>query len=174
MYKIKPITINGNKAPIEFKSCSIDEITVITGGYIITPRGEIIVIDEKEEHCNIFSDYINAYLEQDSRKIYDTLTSTKMLCNFGCCVYSGIRYKEYIMDLSGNTPQDLCSLTFPDNMLELTEVQKMICKKLIASNKSILGNREKIYIQYGNFPDNIYTKDQIIEILNQKISQRRY
>ena len=160
------ITINGNKSKLDFQSCSMDELTVLVGGYIITPRGEIIVVDESDEHCNIFSAYINEYLEQDDFKIYDTGTALKILCEFGCCVYSGIRYKEYISSRTGNYDDEALTLAFPKEIEEITTVQKEICKRIIESNKSLLGNREKFYIAYESFPGIPYTKEQILSILN--------
>ena len=165
---INPITINGNKSPISFKSSEIDELTIIIGGYIITPRGEVIVVDEDDEHCNVFSAYINVYLEQNSPKIYDTGTAIKILCESGCCVYSGIRYREYIAGKTENFDNEAISLSFPQDIDAITSVQKEACKKIIDSNKSVLGDREKIYMLYGGYPDTVYTKEQVLNILNTK------
>lgn len=162
---IRPITINENVSNIEFKSHNLEDISVITGGYIITPHGEIILVEEDEEHCNVFSEYINSYLENNSKKIYDTFAATKILCDLGCCVYAGIRYKEYILSKSEET-LEIASLTFPNSFDILTSEQKNICKRLIDSNKSLLGDREKIYIQYGSFPDNVYSKEEILTMLS--------
>lgn len=165
--KVRPITINGNESLIEFNSCKLDEITVITGGYIITPSGEIIIVDEKDEHCNVFSAYINMYLEEkESSKTYDTSTAMKILCNIGCCVYSGIRYHEYISSKTETFDNEAITLAFPQQIEEITPIQKEICKKLIESNKSVLGNREKTYMAYESYPDIVYTKEQVMSILN--------
>ena len=151
--KTKIMTINNKLSEKEFNSCELEEISVIIGGYIITPRGEIIIVDE-EEHCNVFSDYINEYLEQkSSSKTYDTYEATKILCEIGCCVYAGIRYKEYISNKNEGYIDNMGSLTFPKDITTLSEFQKEACSMLISKNKSLLGNREKIYIQYGSFPD---------------------
>lgn len=163
---INPVSINGNLCR-EFMSSTIDDLSVIVGGYIITPRGEIILVDNRDEHCNVFSDYINAYLETGLYKIYDSYMATKILTELGCCVYSGLRYDEYIENKSGNLNLDLCSLTFPSNF-NLTDIQRDICKMLISKNKSSLGDKEKIYIQYGTFPDNVYPKKFILDLLEQK------
>lgn len=165
---IKPITINGNESILSFQSCEIKEITVLKGGYIITPRGEIIVVDESDEHCNVFSAYINEYLEQKESKTYDTSTAIKILCELGCCVYSGIRYKEYISSRTGNLDDEALTLAFPKEIEEITLIQKEVCKKIIESNKSLLGNREKFYMAYESFPGIVYTKEQILSILNSK------
>lgn len=165
---IKIKTINENESTLSFQSCSTEELTVLIGGYIITPRGEIIIIDESDEHCNIFSTYINEYLEQKEFKIYDTGTAIKILCELGCCVYSGIRYKEYISSRTGNFNDEALTLAFPKEIEGITSIQKEICKKIIESNKSLLGNREKFYMTYESFPGIVYTKEQILSILNSK------
>lgn len=162
---VRPVSINGNLCK-EFKSSSMEDLSVIVGGYIITPHGEIILVDENEEHCNVFSEYINSYLENDSEKIYETLIATKILCELGCCVYAGIRYNEYVSNKSAGSQDNMGSLTFPNDFNNLTKIQKEICLELISKNKSLLGDRDKIYIQYGSFPDNVYTKEDILLILN--------
>lgn len=169
MFIVNPTTINGNKSYVGFKSCSMDEITVITGGYIITPRKEIIVIDETEEHCNVFSTYINIYLEKDLSQIYDISTAIRILCELGCCVYSGIRYREYVDRKSENYNDDAITLFFPENIKNITSYQKEVCKKIINSNKSLLGDREKIYMAYESYPNKTYTKEQILNILTEPL-----
>lgn len=169
---IKIITINGNESTLSFQSCQADEVTVLVGGYIITPRGEVIVVDEADEHCNVFSAYINEYLEQKEIKMYDTATALKILCELGCCVYSGIRYKEYISSKTGNYDDDALTLAFPKEIEEITSTQKEICKRIIESNKSLLGNREKFYMTYESFPGNVYTKEQILAILNKQVKEK--
>lgn len=77
--KIKPISINGNLCK-EFNSVDIEDLSVLSGGYIITPNGEIILVKDTDQHQVIFSDYINAYLENNDYIKYNTLTATKMLC----------------------------------------------------------------------------------------------
>ena len=172
--KIKPITINNRESIVEFNSCTLDELTVIIEGYIITPRGEIIIVDEKDEHCNVFSDYINIYFEEyESVKMYDTLTAMKILCSLGCCIYSGIRYHEYISGKTENFDNEALTLAFPQDIEEITQIQKEICKKIIESNKSVLGNREKIYMTYESYPDTVYTKQQILSILNKTDSKEK-
>lgn len=167
---VRPISINGNPCK-EFNARSKEEISVIAGGYIITPVGEIIEVRDSDEHRKIFSSYINSYLEKKDNEIYDTLTATKILCELGCCVYAGIRL-EYIKNKLDRLENCLGSLTFPSDIENITPIQKEICLSLIETNKSIFGNKEKIMIQYGSFPDNVYSKDQALSILNQKKDEK--
>lgn len=167
---VNPVSINGNKCHC-FKGCNKEEMSVIEGGYIITPTGEIIVVKDKDEHRIVFSNYINAYLENNSDRIYDTLTATKMLCELGCCVYAGIR-TEYIRNELENLEKSMGSLTFPNSFEYLTDIQREICLHLISTNKSILGNHEKIFIQYGALPDNVYSKEEIIDKLTINYQKR--
>lgn len=168
---INPISINGNICK-DFKSCDIEEMSVIAGGYIITPRGEVIVVADEEEHRNVFSDYINTYLELEENKIYDTFTATKILCELGCCVYSGVRL-EYIKNKLGNLDKSMGSLTFPADIEVISEEQKLICKHLIETNKSLFGTGEKLSVQYGSFPDNVYSKEEIMILLNKALKNTK-
>lgn len=163
--KIK--TINNNFSKTDFNSCLSNELAVIAGGYIITPLGEIIVVQDEEEHRQVFSKYINSYLELQKNEVYTTFQATKMLCELGCCVYSGVRL-EYAKNKLETLDNSMGSMTFPNNIEELTNIQKELCQILIKSNKSVFNENEKIYIQYGSFPDNVYTKEQVLELLNKR------
>lgn len=167
---IRPLSINGNQCR-EFDSTDINELSVLAGGYIITPLGEIILVDDKENHYNVFSKYINAYLENDENTQYNTLISTKMLCELGCCVYSGIRL-EYIKNKLENLNKSLCTLSIPSNPESLTDIQKNICIKLIEANKSRISGRKILDIQYGSFPDIVYTEDEMMTMLKM-INEKR-
>ena len=165
--KIKPISINGNLCK-EFNSTEIEDLSVLSGGYIITPNGEIILVKDTDQHQVIFSDYINAYLENNDYIKYNTLTATKMLCEIGCCVYAGVRL-EYIKNKLEKMTQSMASLTFPNDPSDLTDSQKQIIKTLLKTNKSLFGSSEKILIQYGSFPDNVYNIEEVNVFLNSNI-----
>lgn len=161
---IKPVSINGNLCR-DFNSIEVENLSVLSGGYIITPNGEIILVKDTDQHQMIFSDYINAYLENKEYIKYNTLMATKILCELGCCVYAGIRL-EYFKNKLEKMNESMASLTFPNNPNSITESQKIIIKKLLKSNKSLFGSSEKIPIQYGSFPDNIYNNEEIHSLLN--------
>ena len=165
--KIKPISINGNLCK-EFNSTEIEDLSVLSGGYIITPNGEIILVKDTDQHQVIFSDYINAYLENNDYIKYNTLTATKMLCEIGCCVYAGVRL-EYFKNKLEKMTQSMASLTFPNDPSDLTDSQKHIIKALLKTNKSLFGSSEKILIQYGSFPDNVYNIEEVNVFLNSNI-----
>ena len=165
--KIKPISINGNLCK-EFNSTEIEDLSVLSGGYIITPNGEIILVKDTDQHQVIFSDYINAYLENNDYIKYNTLTATKMLCEIGCCVYAGVRL-EYFKNKLEKMTQSMASLKFPNDPSDLTDSQKQIIKTLLKTNKSLFGSSEKILIQYGSFPDNVYNIEEVNVFLNSNI-----
>lgn len=165
--KIKPISINGNLCK-EFNSTEIEDLSVLSGGYIITPNGEIILVKDTDQHQVIFSDYINAYLENNDYIKYNTLTATKILCEIGCCVYAGVRL-EYFKNKLEKMTQSMASLTFPNDPSDLTDSQKQIIKTLLKTNKSLFGSSEKILIQYGSFPDNVYNIEEVNVFLNSNI-----
>lgn len=66
----------------------------------------------------------------------------------------------------------MASLTIPDNYELLTDIQKEICLQLLNTNKSLFGDKEKIYIQYGSFPDTVYTEEEVTEILKNTNEKR--
>lgn len=66
----------------------------------------------------------------------------------------------------------MASLTIPDNYELLTDIQKEICLQLLNTNKSLFSDKEKIYIQYGSFPDNVYTKEEMMKILKTNHEKR--
>lgn len=171
--KVRPLTINENLSKLEFNSCLKEEMSVIEGGYIITPRGEIIVVKDNDEHHIIFSKYLNSFLELETDKLYNTFKATKMLCELGCCVYSGIRL-EYAKNKLESLNKSMASLTFPDDIDLLTESQRKICMELISKNRSLFSDNEKIKIQYGGFPDNVYTQNEIIAILNNHTNKKDF
>ena len=119
---VRPLSINQNLC-CEFSTNAMEELSVMAGGYIITPLGEIILVYDKENHCNVFSKYINEYLESKENIQYDTLSATKILCELGWCVYAGIRL-EYIKNKLGNLDKTLVTLTIPNNYENLTDIQK--------------------------------------------------
>lgn len=159
--KIKPLTINKNQKA-EFESCDINDLSVLAGGYVITPLGEIIVVKDNDKHCDVFTKLINNYLENETATKYNTLTSTRMLCEMGCCVYAGVRL-EYIKNRLESLSNCIASLTFPSQLSNLTSVQREICTKLLESNVSPVTKKPIIYIQFGSFPDNVFTEEVILE-----------
>lgn len=155
----------------EYQSCLPEEMSVLAGGYIITPLGEIIVVEDNQEHKDVFSSYINDYFELESANVYETYLATKLLCELGCIVYAGVRL-DYIKNKLGGLDNTMASLTFPSKLEEITEVQKEICQHLLDSNRSLFGNGEKIAIQYGAFPDFVYTKEEVLNFLSPKTYHR--
>ena len=164
--KIRLISKNQRECK-EYPSCLPEEMSVLSGGYVITTCGEIIVVEDNQEHKDVFSSYINDYLESEQSTVYETYLATKLLCELGCIVYTGVRL-EYIKNKLGGLDTSMGSLTFPSEMENVTEIQKEICLRLLDNNRSLFGNGEKIAIQYGGFPDIIYSKEEIIDFLNSK------
>ena len=52
---INPTSINGKKCK-NFNGCNIEDLSVLAGGYIITPYGEVILVGDNETHQQVFSD----------------------------------------------------------------------------------------------------------------------
>ena len=164
--KIRPISKNQRECK-EYPSCLPEEMSVLSGGYVITTCGEIIVVEDNQENKDVFSSYINDYLETKQSNVYEIYLATKLLCELGCIVYTGVRL-EYIKNKLGGLDSSMGSLIFPIEIENITDIQKDICLHLLASNQSIFGKGEKIAIQYGGFPDTVYTKEEVMNFLSSK------
>lgn len=109
--KIRPISKNQRECK-EYPSCLPEEMSVLSGGYVITTCGEIIVVEDNQEHKDVFSSYINDYLETKQSNVYEIYLATKLLCELGCIVYTGVRL-EYIKNKLGGLDSSMGSLIFP-------------------------------------------------------------
>ncbi len=141
--------INNEEFEYEIVNPSGGGISVVEPGYIITPGGEIIAVPKGEDHNTVFSNYINKYLVNKIQKIYQSTEGALVLSKINHVVYYGIRMNDLgnIYNNGGST-EGLGLLILPENYLEnITNFQKEAIKLLLATNKSIFGNREKIKIE---------------------------
>lgn len=161
-------SINGND--FIFKYTESNFISPLEGGYIITPSGEFIPVKDDEDHSTVFSDYLSKYLEKYIN--LQTIEAAIMLGENNHIVYMGIKTSD-MRDVNrrNGTCEGFGILIFPKNIRGITPEQKESCGLLIASNKSIFGNREKIPMQYHSLSaegSKEYTKDDILGILESK------
>lgn len=145
-----------------------DNIDVLSPGYIITPEGDVIELDEDYNHNYSLSKFINLINCDNRPLLYDLDDAINFLLEQGYVIYSGIRYDKGVNKVEF-LKQVILVLMFPNNIVDLGEKQKRMCKKLINTNKSrLFKGREKTSIEYGTLSGNIYTKEQIIELLSTK------
>ena len=126
---------------------------------------EDIVAWEFERLSDTSKKYILENISKDILDVYDM-----QLAEFGYNII--IDRLEYIKNKLGNLDKTLVTLTIPNNSENLTDIQKTICTKLIESNKSRISGRKIFDIQYGSFPDTVYTEEEVTEILKNTNEKR--
>lgn len=134
---------------------SNDYLSVLSAGYIITPDGCCIIIPDGKDHEDIYSTYLYQYLETDYQFYQATegiQVLTKEPCS--CVVYNGIRPTDLKQVYQENTNAVGYGIFFLPMTNNLTKEQKIACQKLLDSNRSIFGNREKLNLSFGSINGN--------------------
>lgn len=157
-------TLNNNILDMEY---TLDNVSVISGGYIIRPDGKMVIVKDNTNHETAFSEYINKYLEKDNIKIHNTIEAVKILTDLKHCIYTGIRL-EYIKNMYQNLDKIAGVFIFPKDICSLPEKQKISCRKIIESNKKIYKDEEIITVFYETINGFNFTKEDIIEKLQPK------
>lgn len=160
------LSINGNS--FLYRNTEIEWISPLEGGYIITPDGYFIPVKDSDDHSTIFSEYLTKYLEK--RINLNTIEATIMLTKNNHIVYMGIKMSDMKDVYAHNgTCEGFGILIFPNDINSLSKEQKEACSSLIAINRRVFGNGEKIPMQYHSISSNgstAYNKEQILSILN--------
>lgn len=132
-----------------------DYISTLAGGYIIRPDGLCVYVSDNSDHADISSQYIYQYLETDF-KYYQSTEAIQILTKepFNCIVYNGVKAQDSKLIYSHDNNCGLSNasgygIIFLPLNLAITDEQKEICQKLLASNKSLFGNHEKIDLTIG-------------------------
>ncbi len=166
-------SINGND--FEFEVCNLDEdlVSVLQAGYIITLEGEFIPVKDNEYHKDVFSNYLNKYLENNPLINYNSNEAMQALVNINHIVYYGIKPQviNNIYENRGGNTGGFGILIVPENYLGvITSDQIKSIKILLDSNKSIFGNSEKILLEiYEKSEENKLDKDKFNNFLNTSI-----
>lgn len=138
-----------------------DGVSVLEPGYVITPDGEFILVSKGIEHGAIFSDYINAYLDSQT-KIAANNDAMIALTEINHIVYYGLRMRD-VVDIynKGGNEEGVGIIILPENYQEvMSDSQKESLKILLASNKSLFGNYEKMFIRVR---ETVYGSDLSME-----------
>lgn len=149
MRKLENIkSINGRD--FSFEITDEDSISVLDGGYIITPDGKFINIADKESHEDIFNVYLNKYLCNNIYINYELFKAISELTEYNHTIYFGIKTSDInnIYSQNGNN-NGFGVFIFPRKIELLTNASKKACIKLISTNKSIFGNYEKIELHFN-------------------------
>ncbi len=168
--------------PFYMIGSSLEDVSILEGGYIITPDGKFIKVLDGQDHDSVFSLYINNYLgKPGSNELYGSAECSKILNNFNHIVYYGIKvgylqainnpkYEvlNYLKEESiAKMSRGLGVLSFPKNE-DITNEQRLSCHKLLFTNlKSIQNTYKKIVdVSYGNIEINrTYNSEQLDDLL---------
>lgn len=165
-------TMTGND--FSFRTEPEGTVSVLNSGYIITPEGKFVDIQDSEDHSTIFTNYLQKYLEDEKHGYVDTITGARELTELGHIVYLGVRQRDVQEIYATNREIDnksMALLVFPSDPDKITPEQARSCLHLISTNKSFFGDYERININFHDFavPEDI--RDSIVNTLN-KISDQ--
>lgn len=154
MKEMELTTINNNKFKM-LGATKEDYISTMAAGYIIRPDGLCVVVPDNSDHADISSQYIYQYLESQY-KYYQSTEAIRILTKepFNCVVYNGVKAQDAkeiygINNRYGASNSNGYGILFLPLENEITEEQKEICQKLLASNKSLFGNYDKLELTIG-------------------------
>lgn len=153
-----------------FRVEEVDSVSVLCGGYVITPDGQFINVLDSEDHGNVFSDYLRSYLEEPHRQEEDSLHAMISLTKLNHIVYSGIKLGDHVLE--GDLDQGYALLVFPDDLDVLTDEQKKSCLKLFETNKSIFGGYKKVELQIHDFANKSYSQEELTEKFQNELEKR--
>lgn len=145
--KIK--NIKNEEFEYEVQNATGGGVSVLEPGYIITPDGEFIPVPKGVGHNTIFSDYVNKYLDNKTPTVFNSNEAMIALGTINHVVYYGLRMRD-VVDIynKGGNEQGVAILLLQENYQEtMSDRQKEAIKILLASNKSIFGNNEKMFIR---------------------------
>ena len=139
-------TINGNTFSFHVEK---NELSVISGSYIIAPDGTTIKIFNNEDHSTVFSNYINKYLENDNNEVYHYVKCIDLLTNhYNHVLYWGVK-EEDIKDIyARQSTNGYAFFILPDDLSKLSNIQIEKINELINSNHSILFKKDIIELKY--------------------------
>lgn len=149
---MKKMLKNIKNEEFEYEVVDVTEesVSVLEPGYVITPDGEFIPIYNGEDHNVVFSDYFNKYLDNKIPVLHESTEAMVDLVKINHIVYYGLREAELATIYNdGNVDQEgVGYLLLPIHFQEvLTEEQKEAIKVLLATNKSLFGDYEKMHIR---------------------------
>lgn len=165
-------TISGKE--FKFRIQDRDNINVMSAGYIITPNGEFVDIKDNENHEDIFSKYINNYLENTISVKYSLFRAIQILLSYNHIIYYGIK-ETNLKNLYSNLGEGngYAYMFLPDSLDDLENDQKECCTKLLSTNRSLFGNYDKINLKIEQFnKEKNLTAEEFIDKLTTKISRR--
>lgn len=159
--KNKRIYVNGDKTG--------NYISVLEAGYVILKDGTYIILSNNhgESLTDFYFLYHDALPKKENFTTYDAIP---VLAHDGFVMYIGTK-RDNRLEQTGNN-FGFALLYLPN---ELTEEQKIACKKLLDTNYQILNpTLKKVDIQYG-CGENLqleYSLEEVMQILNSKVKTK--
>lgn len=152
-------SVYGNK--FKFRVEEKENISVLSGGYAITPNGEFVNVLDNEDHSDIFTNYLRAYLEAPTRAAEDSIHALITLTKLNHVAYSGIKLGDNIKN--STIEQGYALLVLPNDISVLTIQQKESLLAFFKTNKSIFGNYNKVELQIHDFDGGEFTQEELTE-----------
>ena len=125
-------------------------VSSLSPGYIIRPDGITVKVENHEDHDDVFSRYINSYINNDEETKYFVGKAITMLTNeYGHIIYYGIKTSD-AMDIytnQGNT-NGYAFFFIPDDINSITEEQVNVINEIMSSNYSTISQQEILPIKY--------------------------
>lgn len=179
--------IDGN--PFYMIGSNGDSVSVLEGGYIITPEGTFIAIKDHQDHDAVFSYFIYRYYAGRMRfREYQSAEAAMMLNQLGFIVYFGVKMK-YIPEINrmetvenyldddrvSKIARGYGSLSFPNDMERLTNMQRIACHLLLITNKKKNydgEDMEYLNVVCGNIQKGLdFSKEETESILSPVVNQ---
>lgn len=148
-----------------------DSVSVLCGGYVITPEGQFVNVLDNEDHGDIFSNYLRSYLEEPYRTDEDSLHAMISLTKLNHIVYSGIKLGDHVLE--GDLDQGYSLMVFPDDLSSLTDSQKESCLAFFETNKSIFGGYKKVELQIHDFSNKSYSQEELTEKFKSELEKKK-
>ena len=160
MAQMEDIIINGQKT----KWLVEENPSVLAAGYILTPDGKFLTISDQDDHSNVFTLYLNAFLH--NQLYYDIFTGGKTLTEHNHIVYCGLKPQDF-RNSEIKVYKDL--MLFPKDLEQCHLNLLKSALQLLQTNRSIFGG-EKIPIDcHFGFDETPYMSTEIVKVLERKI-----
>lgn len=164
---------SGKKVNIE--SDPKENVHVLSPGYIITPEGACVEIEEGYDHTSKISDYLNFYLENKTPHYYELFEGIQMLTSFSHILFYGIRLGDIAsQESSFNGINGCCYVFLPSDLSLVTSEAKEVLRILEASNHSIFRpNDVKVPLYYNAFGrDDPLTFEEVGHLLTENVKKK--
>ena len=142
-------TASGTRPSADAKSTTLSGFNAV----LKTPGDSVsftVKVENHEDHDDVFSRYINSYINNDEETKYFVGKAITMLTNeYGHIIYYGIKTSDAvdIYTNQGNT-NGYAFFFIPDDIDSITDEQMHVINEIISSNYSSISQQEILPIKY--------------------------